>query len=168
MAKISTTDAEYEKTLSQLYSLQGVDLRTVIPSFSADQVPVKKQNDNELFSNQYLIDEKIYGLYIESAFTSIQEDAFINKENALVGQKSQNTPPVAPQQQRRRRSEDLVINAPNFWEPILLNNSEQVAKEIRACIAEFDAIPDVEKGCDLKAQKAFRLQQTQHTEKTER
>ena len=164
MVKINTTDAEYENTLSRLYSVQGVDLRTIIPGFSASKVPVKKQNNSELFSNQCQIDEKIYGLYVESAFTSIQEDAFINKENALVGQKAQNTSPSAPLQ-HRRRSEDLVIRAPNFWEPILLNNSEHVAREISACIAEFDAIPDVEKGCDLNAQKAFRQQKNEKTER---
>lgn len=165
-AKIHTNAEDYENVLKELYSVQGVDLRTIIEDFNAERVPVKKAMDFGFIPDTRWIDMNVYGLYLEEPMSAVHEATITQRTDLPASKKPLPSPLQQPKNSPSRRkgqSEDFTISAPNFWEPILLNESPEVLQQINKCIADFNAIPEVDKGCNLEAQRAFHMQQEQNS-----
>lgn len=169
--RISAKQEDYEAALQKLYTVKGVDIRAMIEDFNVAHVPVKASFNFDFAPDTRWLDNHVYGFYLEAPMTAVQEAVILQKVEKTA-KKKQPLPMQSPLQQpkntrsrRKGQSEDMVIEAPNFWEPILLNDSPEVLQQINKCIAKFNAIPEVEKGCDLEAQRTFRLQQQQGTER---
>ena len=160
-----TSDEDYQQTLKDLYTVQGIDLRDIIQDFNAEKVPVKNTLMCDFMVETRWLDQKIYGFYLETPSEAALGTVNNHKKDKSLNSSSKAVSAQNATKLRRKQSANMVIAAPNFWEPILLSNTPETLQQINKCIADFDAIPEVEKGCDLAAQQAYRLQQKQNSER---
>ena len=148
------SNATYESILQQIYSLDGMDLRTKINGYDDKNVPFKPAEKFQLIAKNDLMKKYMFAIFPTAEVEEVR-DAFTLKQNEVSVSSTLNN------RSGLHLSEEMALEVPNFWEPILLDRSPEVWEKICKSIRKFEKIPDVEKKCNIEAQKAYHLQTSQ-------
>ena len=145
----------YENVLQQIYTMDGRDLRTQIKKYDNHNVPFKQEEKFGFVTREKLLEKYMTNIFPSATVDEVRDALSLKQDTSVVAV------PYSNNKSEQHLSEEMTLEVPNFWEPILISRSKSVWDKICASIQKFDEISEVEKGCDIQAQQAYRLQQKQ-------
>lgn len=145
----------YENVLQQIYTMDGRDLRLQIKKYDNHNVPFKQEEKFGFVTREKLLEMYMTNIFSSATVDEVRDALSLKQDTSVVAV------PYSNNKSEQHLSEEMTIEVPNFWEAILVSRSKTVWDKICACIQKFDEIPETEKGCDIQAQQAYRMQQKQ-------
>ncbi|MCQ2734672.1 MAG: hypothetical protein MJ212_01820 [Alphaproteobacteria bacterium] len=146
-------DNRYEDVLQKIYTLDGRDLRTQLKKYDEHNVPFQLGTDFIFKTRQDLLQVYMLGIFPNVTIDEVK-DAF-----ACKSETKSDVVPYSGNKSAPRTSDEMRVEVPNFWKPILTDNSKEVIDKISECLQKFD---EIAKADNERIMNEYRSQQIQN------